>query len=161
MHPALITEPKAGRIDRYRRMLGLPPVGEKLPRRTVMLGWLGPLLMGIVAAVLRLWNLNEPHSLVFDETYYVKDAYTLDQFGYATDWEKIPDPNAPEPAEGEEVEDKEPNWEFIEGDYTHMTDDAAFVVHGDMGASDLLRQRIGRELHWHALVPEHGSTWAA
>lgn len=133
MHPALITEPKAGRIDRYRRMLGLPPVGEKLPRRTVMLGWLGPLLMGIVAAVLRLWNLNEPHSLVFDETYYVKDAYTLDQFGYATDWEKIPDPNAPEPAEGEEVEDKEPNWEFIEGDYTHMTDDAAFVVHGDMG----------------------------
>jgi metallo-beta-lactamase family protein len=36
----------------------------------------------------------------------------------------------------------------------------AFVVHGDQDASDALRQRIENELHWHAMVPEHGSTWA-
>jgi len=36
-----------------------------------------------------------------------------------------------------------------------------FVTHGDPGASDTLRQRIERELRWHAMVPEHGSTWLA
>jgi metallo-beta-lactamase family protein len=36
----------------------------------------------------------------------------------------------------------------------------AFVVHGDLEASDALRQRIERELRWHAVVPEHGSSWA-
>ncbi len=35
----------------------------------------------------------------------------------------------------------------------------AFVVHGDLEASDALRQRIERELHWQAVVPEHGSNW--
>jgi metallo-beta-lactamase family protein len=34
------------------------------------------------------------------------------------------------------------------------------VVHGDAQASDTLRRRIENELHWHAMVPEHGSTWA-
>lgn len=35
-----------------------------------------------------------------------------------------------------------------------------FVTHGDPAASDRLRFRIENELHWPALVPEHGSTWA-
>ncbi len=35
-----------------------------------------------------------------------------------------------------------------------------FVTHGDLGASDALRQRIEHELGWRALVPEHQSTWA-
>ncbi|WP_439517144.1 MBL fold metallo-hydrolase [Hydrogenophaga sp.] len=36
-----------------------------------------------------------------------------------------------------------------------------FVTHGDMEAADRLRHRIETELRWQALVPEHGSTWAA
>lgn len=36
-----------------------------------------------------------------------------------------------------------------------------FVVHGDDGAADALRQRINHDLHWPATVPEHGSTWVA
>ncbi len=36
--------------------------------------------------------------------------------------------------------------------------DRAFVVHGEMSASDQLRQRISHELHWQAQVPEHGCT---
>ncbi len=36
----------------------------------------------------------------------------------------------------------------------------AFVVHGDLQAADSLRHRIETELQWHAMVPEHGSTWA-
>jgi metallo-beta-lactamase family protein len=34
-----------------------------------------------------------------------------------------------------------------------------YVVHGERQASDVLRTRIGRELGWRALVPEHGSVW--
>jgi metallo-beta-lactamase family protein len=33
------------------------------------------------------------------------------------------------------------------------------VVHGDMAASETLRQRIEHELKWRAIVPEHGATW--
>ena len=36
-----------------------------------------------------------------------------------------------------------------------------YVVHGEREASDTLRQRIERELHWRALVPEHNSTLQA
>ncbi len=37
--------------------------------------------------------------------------------------------------------------------------DQMYVVHGEPEASDALRQRIERELHCRAVVPEHGSTW--
>ena len=34
-----------------------------------------------------------------------------------------------------------------------------YVVHGELEAADALRGRIEHELHWRAMVPEHGSTW--
>ena len=37
--------------------------------------------------------------------------------------------------------------------------DQVYMVHGEPGAADQLRQRIKRELGWRAMVPEHGSTW--
>ena len=48
--------------------------------------WAGPVLVTLLAAVLRLWNLGTPSTLVFDETYYVKDAYTLINLGYEGQW---------------------------------------------------------------------------
>ena len=36
-----------------------------------------------------------------------------------------------------------------------------YVVHGEMEAADILRQRIAHELRWNASVPDHGSTCAA
>ena len=36
-----------------------------------------------------------------------------------------------------------------------------YVVHGEMGAADALRQHIERDLKWRAMVPEHGATWPA
>ncbi|TFC80897.1 phospholipid carrier-dependent glycosyltransferase [Cryobacterium sp. TmT2-59] len=48
--------------------------------------WAGPLAVTVLAAVLRLWNLGSPHSLVFDETFYVKDAWTLFNHGYESTW---------------------------------------------------------------------------
>ena len=34
-----------------------------------------------------------------------------------------------------------------------------YVVHGELEAADMLRQRIELELKWRAVVPEHGATW--
>jgi metallo-beta-lactamase family protein len=39
--------------------------------------------------------------------------------------------------------------------------DQVYIVHGERGASDALRQDIEHQLKWRALVPEHGSVWPA
>ena len=39
--------------------------------------------------------------------------------------------------------------------------DQVYIVHGERGASDALRQDIEHQLKWRARVPEHGSTWPA
>ncbi|GAA1144551.1 phospholipid carrier-dependent glycosyltransferase [Kitasatospora gansuensis] len=49
-------------------------------------GWLGPLAVALFAGVLRFSGLGGPHSMIFDETYYAKDAYSLWQVGYETNW---------------------------------------------------------------------------
>lgn len=49
-------------------------------------GWVGPLAVTALAGVLRFWRLDRPHQLVFDETYYVKQAYSLLRFGYERRW---------------------------------------------------------------------------
>jgi dolichyl-phosphate-mannose--protein O-mannosyl transferase len=52
------------------------------PRPTDRLwGWLGPGLVALVGGVLRFWDLGRPAQLVFDETYYVKQAYSLLRHG--------------------------------------------------------------------------------
>ena len=45
-------------------------------------GWWQTGLLGLIAALLRLPNLGQPRAIVFDETYYVKDAWSLLKFGY-------------------------------------------------------------------------------
>lgn len=77
--------------------------------------WL--LLLGVtaLAAVLRLWNLGSPHSFVFDETYYVKDAWTLLNLGYEGAW--------PEGADAD----------FVAGNVTTFLTDPSFVVHPPLG----------------------------
>ena len=45
-------------------------------------GWVGPLAVTAIAAALRLPGLGRPHALVFDETYYAKDALSLLLFGH-------------------------------------------------------------------------------
>lgn len=49
-------------------------------------GWVAPLVVGALAGVLRFFRLGEPHQLVFDETYYVKQAYSYLQVGYELRW---------------------------------------------------------------------------
>ncbi len=56
------------------------------PAAARLWSWVGPLLVAAVAAVLRFVDLGRPHQLVFDETYYVKQAYSLLQVGYELRW---------------------------------------------------------------------------
>jgi dolichyl-phosphate-mannose--protein O-mannosyl transferase len=62
-----------------RHLLGRRPTDQ-------LRGWLGPLLVAALAGVLRFWRLSDPHQLVFDETYYVKQAYTYLKVGYELRW---------------------------------------------------------------------------
>jgi dolichyl-phosphate-mannose-protein mannosyltransferase len=49
-------------------------------------GWVVPLTIFVCALGLRLYGLNNPHALIFDETYYAKDAYALLLAGYELEW---------------------------------------------------------------------------
>ena len=40
-------------------------------------GWAGPLMVTAFGAFLRFDRLSVPHAVVFDETYYVPDAYGI------------------------------------------------------------------------------------
>jgi len=44
-------------------------------------GWIGPITVTLLAAALRLPSLGRPNELVFDETYYVKDALGMLRYG--------------------------------------------------------------------------------
>jgi dolichyl-phosphate-mannose--protein O-mannosyl transferase len=81
----------------------LPAVSATRPPSTVerlrvavpadkITGWVVTLLITVTAFAIRLVNLGYPNKLVFDETYYAKDAYSLLKFGYERDWP--PDANA-------------------------------------------------------------------
>lgn len=69
----------AERADLRRRLLGVRPTDT-------LWGWLGPLLVTALAGLLRFWHLGRPHQLVFDETYYVKQAFTYLVTGYELRW---------------------------------------------------------------------------
>lgn len=77
--------------------------------------WGGPAVVTAVAAATRLIGLGHPGSLVFDETYYVKDAYTLSQLGYEGSW----------PADA--------NTAFNAGDPSGYLSGASFVAHPPVG----------------------------
>lgn len=60
------------------RLLGDRPALSPSARRW---GWLGPLLIATIGGLLRFWHLDRPGKLVFDETYYVKEGWSLIRFG--------------------------------------------------------------------------------
>ncbi|KAB8182174.1 dolichyl-phosphate-mannose--protein mannosyltransferase [Microbispora catharanthi] len=48
---------------------------------SAMWGWLGPILVALFGGFLRFYRLGTPHSVVFDETYYAKDAFATVKYG--------------------------------------------------------------------------------
>jgi len=77
-------EPTAARLT--RRLLGTSLALANLTRRDRILGWVWPLAVMAFGGVLRFWRLDQPHELVFDETYYVKEGYSMLARGYEADW---------------------------------------------------------------------------
>jgi dolichyl-phosphate-mannose--protein O-mannosyl transferase len=51
-------------------------------------------VVAVFAGVLRFWRLGDPRAVVFDETYYAKDAWAMLRLGYEGTWpdRKIADP---------------------------------------------------------------------
>lgn len=64
-------------LDLRRRLLGAPRTAEQK-----LWSWFGPLIVMIIGGFLRFWDLGRPHQLVFDETYYVKEGWSMMLYGY-------------------------------------------------------------------------------
>ncbi|MER6186622.1 phospholipid carrier-dependent glycosyltransferase [Streptomyces sp. NPDC001652] len=74
------------------RRLGLSPTAAlRLARWSE---WGGPLLVALLSGLPRFWRLGSPRAVVFDETYYAKDAWSVLRLGYEGTWpdRKIADP---------------------------------------------------------------------
>ncbi|CCK24590.1 glycosyl transferase [Streptomyces davaonensis JCM 4913] len=67
---------------------------ERVYRVAKVMEWLGPVLVAVLAGAIRFWQLGRPRAVVFDETYYAKDAWSLLRLGYEGTWpdRKIADP---------------------------------------------------------------------
>jgi dolichyl-phosphate-mannose--protein O-mannosyl transferase len=76
----LLPEPRPSLYDRLTERLAGDPRSIRVWR------WLAPTLVTLLAGILRFWNLGHPHALVFDETYYVKDAWTQWILGFPSQW---------------------------------------------------------------------------
>ncbi len=53
-------------------------------------GWIGPLLVTAFAGFLRFNRLSVPDSVIFDETYYIKDGWSILKHG--VEWNPLPNP---------------------------------------------------------------------
>ncbi|MDX6361280.1 MAG: dolichyl-phosphate-mannose-protein mannosyltransferase [Streptomyces sp.] len=108
----------------------VPPYAEPSPRIWAALGmrhevaarvtrwsaWGGPLLVTLLAGVMRFWNLGSPKAVIFDETYYAKDAWALVHRGYEVNWPK------------------DANDLILQGNgHVTIPADAAYVVHPPVG----------------------------
>ncbi|MET7567234.1 phospholipid carrier-dependent glycosyltransferase [Streptomyces sp. NPDC005492] len=66
--------------------LGLTPT--LTDRITRWSAWGGPLLVTLLAGALRFYHLGSPKAVIFDETYYAKDAWALVHHGFEVNWDK-------------------------------------------------------------------------
>ncbi|MFB9954786.1 dolichyl-phosphate-mannose--protein mannosyltransferase [Cellulomonas denverensis] len=102
--------------DRLRlALIGARGLALDATRRARLTGWLWPLAVTLLAGVLRFWRLGTPHELVFDETYYVKQGWSLFQQGFEGKW-----------AEGADAL-------FAAGDGSALGSTAEYVVHPPVG----------------------------
>lgn len=112
-----VTHPQV-RVHTVREAFSLPALYQRLGVSTVTLppySWLAPLLITLFATLLRFWNLAHPNAIVFDETYYAKDAYSMLHFGYEKNWSD------------------QANDSFVAGNPTGISDSPEYVVHPPVG----------------------------
>lgn len=78
--------------------------------------WGGPLLVALFAGLIRFWNLGNPKAVIFDETYYAKDAWALIHRGFEVNWP-----------------DKANEKILIDPSSVPLPTEAAYVVHPPVG----------------------------
>lgn len=100
-------EPTGSRLDDWWM--------RRSARTRSVVRWAAPAAVIGIAVFTRLWNLGHPDALVFDETYYVKDAWTLWNLGYEAQWGADPDPR------------------FNAGETDFYTTNPSYVVHPPLG----------------------------
>lgn len=81
-------------------------------------GWIVTLVITAIAFFLRWFHLGEPAEIMFDETYYAKDAWSLLQMGYEGSW----------PGEGDVV-----NHQVATGNGEALNTAASWAVHPEVG----------------------------
>ena len=116
------------------RLLGAAPAAQARSHR---IAWIGIAVATLIGGALRLWRLGHPSRLVFDETYYVKQAWSLVLFGHEMDIK-----------EGLE----EPNPLFESGNFDIWGTKADLVVHPPIGKWMIALGQM-------ALGPEHSESW--
>ncbi|WP_235928894.1 dolichyl-phosphate-mannose--protein mannosyltransferase [Marisediminicola senii] len=109
--PAATTPATAtgSRLDRWWARVLSTPLRQRI------WAWAGPIAVTLLAAVLRIVDLGRPSSLVFDETYYVKDAWSMLTLGYEGQW--------PDGADAS----------FIAGATDVFTSEGAYIAHPPLG----------------------------
>ncbi|WP_406455930.1 phospholipid carrier-dependent glycosyltransferase [Streptomyces sp. NBC_01622] len=109
-----LTPPYAEPNPRLWAALGFSPT--LVDRLTRWSGWGGPLLVTLMAGVMRFYHLGSPKAVIFDETYYAKDAWALVHRGFEVNW------------------DKNANDLILKtGGHVGIPTDAAYVVHPPVG----------------------------
>lgn len=102
--------------NELRGRLGLTPLGWRESPTERRRGWILTGVIALVAAIARLFRLSHPHELIFDETYYVKEAFSFLRQGFEGAW-------------AENINDA-----FISGDYSGLSaTEAEYVVHPPLG----------------------------
>ncbi len=92
------------------------PVAAQQRRESRWVAWGAPVLVSLLALVLRLWDLGRPERLAFDETYYAKDAWSMANHGYVRGY----------------VDDADAM--ILDGSTTGIwTDDPSMIVHPEVG----------------------------
>jgi dolichyl-phosphate-mannose-protein mannosyltransferase len=84
--PAAPATDEASRLSVLRARLAAPMPDDK------PWGWIGPLLITAFGGFLRFNRLEIPRAIVFDETYYVKDAWSILHHG--VEWNPLSNANA-------------------------------------------------------------------
>ncbi|GAA3767003.1 phospholipid carrier-dependent glycosyltransferase [Microbacterium kribbense] len=105
----LLSEAAPSHLDRWAARVRASAV------RSRRIDVLAPVLVTLLAGILRLWNLGHPHALVFDETYYVKDAWSQWVLGFPANWPSDADAG------------------FITGKTDAFLSTGSFVVHPPLG----------------------------
>ena len=78
-------------------------------------GWLPCILVTLLAGFIRFWNLGNPKAVIFDETYYAKDAWSLLKMGYEGTWSK------------------EANEQILNGSTEGLQTQGTYIVHPPIG----------------------------